>query len=105
MKKPKKAARGKHRWIGFSVENTISRTELERLLKNRLNGPEWRLFDIIEAEGNTLAILKTPLKSYNQALHQINNFKDMETLTSSGKIRLARERLNSFLEKDPTDTV
>ena len=105
MPKPKKSARGKHRWIGFTIENSYSRTEIERLLEIRLNGSGWRLFDVAGAKGNTHAILKTPLEEYPKTLSQINNFKDMETLTSSGKIRLVRERLNSFLGVDPTDSV
>jgi len=105
MPKPKKSARGKHRWIGFTIEKSYSRTEMERLLEIRLNGSEWRLFDVVGSKGNTHAILKTPLEEYPKTLSQINNFKDMETLTSSGKIRLVRERLNSFLGVDPTDSV
>jgi hypothetical protein len=105
MPKPKKSARGKHRWIGFTIENSYSRTEIERLLEIRLNGSGWRLFDVAGAKGKTHAILKTPLEEYPKTLSQINNFKDMETLTSSGKIRLVRERLNSFLGVDPTDSV
>ena len=105
MPKPKKSARGKHRWIGFTIENSYSRTEIERLLEIRLNGSGWRLFDVVGSKGNTHAILKTPLEEYPKTLSQINNFKDMETLTSSGKIRLVRERLNSFLGVDPTDSV
>ena len=105
MPKPKKSARGKHRWIGFTIEKSYSRTEMERLLEIRLNGSGWRLFDVVGSKRNTHAILKTPLEEYPKTLSQINNFKDMETLTSSGKIRLVRERLNSFLGVDPTDSV
>ena len=105
MPKPKKSARGKHRWIGFTIEKSYSRTEMERLLEIRLIGSGWRLFDVLGSKGNTHAILKTPLEEYPKTLSQINNFKDMETLTSSGKIRLVRERLNSFLGVDPTDSV
>ena len=105
MPRPKKSARGKHRWIGFTIEKSYSRTEMERLLEIRLNCSGWRLFDVLGSKGNTHAILKTPLEEYPKTLSQINNFKDMETLTSSGKIRLVRERLNSFLGVDPTDSV
>ena len=104
MPKPKKAASGKHRWIGFLIENTLSRGELENLMKTNLEGSEWRLFDIKEDGDNTLAILKTPLEDFKQTIAQINGSKDMVTITSSGKIRLVRKRLNSTLRDDPSDT-
>ena len=105
MPKPKKAARGKHRWIGFRVNNTLTRGELENILKTHLDSSEWRLFDIQESEKNTFAILKIPLKKFKQTIVQINNSNNMGTITSSGKIILVRKRLNSILRKDPSDAV
>lgn len=105
MPKPKKAARGKHRWIGFRVNNTLTREELENILKTHLDSSEWRLFDIQESEKNTFAILKISLKQFKQTIVQINNSKNMGTITSSGKIILVRKRLNSILRKDPSDAV
>ena len=105
MPKPKKAARGKHRWIGFRVNNTLTREELENILKTHLDSSEWRLFDIQESEKNTFAILKIPLKQFKQTIVQINNSNNMGTITSSGKIILVRKRLNSILRKDPSDAV
>ena len=104
MPKPKKAARGKHRWIGLRIEKTPSRKELENLLKTHLEGSDWRLFDIKETGENTLAILKTPLKNFKPTVAQINNSKEMVTITSSGKIRLVRKRLKSTLRDDPIET-
>ena len=104
MPKPKKAARGKHRWIGFRIENTPSRGDLENLLKTHLEGSDWRLFDIKEIGENTLAILKTPLKKLKPTVDQINSSKDMVTITSSGKIRLVRKRLKSTLRDDQIET-
>ena len=105
MPKPKKAARGKHRWIGFRVNNTLTRGELENILKTHLDSSEWRLFDIQESEKNTFAILKISLKQFKQTIVQINNSKNMGTITSSGKIILVRKRLNSILRKYPSDAV
>jgi len=105
MPKPKKAARGKHRWIGFRVNNTLTREELENILKTHLDSSEWRLFDIQESEKNTFAILKISLKQFKQTIVQINNSKNMGTITSSGKIILVRKRLNSILRKYPSDAV
>ena len=105
MPKPKKAARGKHRWIGFRIDQTSNREELTNALKANLKDYEWRLFDILEARESTLAILKTPLDDFQQITLQINNSEGMETLTSSGKIRLVRKRLNETLGNDPSNTV
>jgi len=73
-------------------------------MKTNLEGSEWRLFDIKEDGDNTLAILKTPLEDFKQTIAQINNSKDMVTITSSGKIRLVRKRLESTLRDAPFDT-
>ena len=70
-----------------------------------LEGYGWRLFDVLEAEGTTLAILKVQLGDYQQVLSLINNSEEMVTLTSSGKIRLARQRLHSFLGDYPSNAV
>ena len=105
MPKPKKAARGKHRWIGFRIDNTSTRSELKDSLRDCLGDSEWRLFDMLETGGKTLAIIKTPLDNFQQAIIQINNSKELETLTSSGKIRLVRERLKSITREDPLDLV
>ena len=105
MPKPKKAARGKHRWIGFRIDHTSTRDELKRSLKANLKGYEWGLFDILEAQECTLAILKTTLDNFKQITLLINNSEGMETLTSSGKIRLVRKRLNETIGNDPLNTV
>ena len=105
MPKPKKAARGKHRWIGFQIENTHSTAELNRSLKDELDGFEWRLFDILEVGEKTLAIVKTPLGNFKQVISQINNSGSMQTLTSSGKIRLVRQRLESMIGEYPKDAI
>jgi hypothetical protein len=105
MPKLKKAARGKHRWVAFRVEKILTRVQLKQFLMLCLEGYEWRLFDVLEAAEATLAILKIQLGDYQQVLSLINNSEDMVTLTSSGKIRLARQRLNSFLGNDPSNAV
>ena len=104
MPKQKKAARGKHRWIGFRVTNNSKRAELNDKLIGCLGSVEWKLFDVIEGEDGTFAIIKIPLVHYKKTIAQINNLNEMETLTSSGKIRLVRERLNSSLGASPSDS-
>lgn len=103
MPKQKKAARGKHRWIGFRVTNIFKRADLNEKLTGCLGSVEWKLFDVIEDGGRTLAIIKIPLANFKKTIARINNLNEMETLTSSGKIRLVRERLNSSLGASPSN--
>ena len=97
MPKPKKAARGKHRWIAILVNKSIQRDNFNKLLGQSLEGLEWQLFDMEKQSKRTFAILKTPLSDYQEALATLNEISGFETLTSSGKIRLVRERVKSYL--------
>ena len=97
MPKPKKAARGKHRWIAIIVNKSIQRDSFNKLLEQSLEGIEWQLFDMEKQSKRTFAILKTTLSDYQEALATLNEISGFETLTSSGKIRLVRERLKSYL--------
>ena len=97
MPKPKKAARGKHRWIAILVNKSIQRDSFNKLLGQSLKGLEWQLFDMEKQSKRTFAILKTTLSDYQEALATLNEISGFETLTSSGKIRLVRERVKSYL--------
>ena len=97
MPKPKKAARGKHRWIAILVNKSIQRDSFNKLLEQSLEGIEWQLFDMEKQSKRTFAILKTTLSDYQEALATLNEISGFETLTSSGKIRLVRERVKSYL--------
>ena len=97
MPKPKKAARGKHRWIAIIVNKSIQRDSFNKLLEQSLEGIEWQLFDMEKQSKRTFAILKTTLSDYQEALATLNEISGFETLTSSGKIRLVRERVKSYL--------
>jgi hypothetical protein len=94
MAKVKKAARGKHRWIGFRyLEGTISRISCEQLFSTLLSEYSWKLFDLKVVDEVPTGILKIPLEQYKDTLLVINSESSLETLTSSGKIRLVRHRL------------
>ena len=89
-----KAARGKHRWIGFhTLGKEISRPKCEDIFSSILPNINWKLFDLKAINGVSKGILKIPLDEYESALISINDVEFLETLTSSGKIRLVRERL------------
>ena len=97
MPRPKKAARGKHRWVAIQVNKSIQRDSLKKLLGESLKGLEWKLFDSEKQSKRTFAIIKITLSDYQQALATMNEISGFETITSSGKIRLVRERVKSYL--------
>ena len=97
MPRPKKAARGKHRWVAIQVNKSIQRDSLKKLLGESLKGLEWNLFDSEKQSKRTFPILKITLPEYQQALAKLNEISEFETITSSGKIRLVRERVKSYL--------
>lgn len=97
MPKAKKAARGKHRWIAIKVNKSTQRDSLKKLLEEKLEGLEWKLFDSEKQSKRTLSIIKITLSDYRQALTELNEIPGIETIASSGKIRLVRERVKSYL--------
>ncbi len=97
MPRAKKAARGKHRWIAIKVNKSTQRDSLKKLLGKKLEGLEWKLFDSEKQSKRTLSIIKITLSDYRQALTKLNEIPGIETIASSGKIRLVRERVKSYL--------
>ena len=97
MPKGKKAARGKHRWIAIQVNKSIQRDSMKKLLGEKLEGLEWKLFDSEKKANRTFSVIKITLSDYRPALTKLNETSGFETITSSGKIRLVRERLKSYL--------
>mgnify|MGYP003320590156 CR=1 FL=1 len=94
MAKVSKANRGKNRWIGLRINQIpISRTILEDNLGKIMGNINWKLFDLIDREMHTLAILRAPLEDSLEAKEKINSIDGISTLTTSGKIRLVRQRL------------
>ena len=97
MPRAKKAARGKHRWIAIKVNKSTQRDSLKKLLGEKLEGLEWKLFDSEKQSKRTLSIIKITISDYRQALAKLNEIPGIETIASSGKIRLVRERVKSYL--------
>ena len=94
MAKLSKAKRGKNRWIGITVSNpSITRSEMSNLLESGLQGISWKLFDFHEHGNQKLAIIRTKLEDSSKARKIINSIEGLSTTTTSGKIRLVRERL------------
>ena len=94
MAKISKAKRGKNRWIGLQInQKPISRATLDDNLEKIMGDINWKLFDFINTEMHTLAILRTSLKDSSDAKEKINSIEGLSTLTTSGKIKLVRQRL------------
>ena len=70
---------------------------MKKLLGEKLEGLEWKLFDSEKQSKRTLSIIKITLSDYRQALTKLNEIPGIETIASSGKIRLVRERVKSYL--------
>jgi len=97
MPKLKKASRGKHRWIGSRISGVFSRRQLKHFLNEHIDGVDWKLFDLKNSDEKSFFILKVPLSDYAGAIERLNSTGAISTLSSSGKIRLLRERLSTFM--------
>jgi len=85
MARKSKALRGKRRWIGISVDESIT---TRKELVTEINDEEFRLYDFKDG----IAIIRVPLERYQEAKQRFSNGLLIST-TSSGKIKLVRERL------------
>ena len=95
MAKLSKAKRGKNRWIGIIVTNpSITRSEMGNLLELGLQGISWKLFDFHQHGNQKIAIIRTVLEDTSEARDRVNSIEGLSTTTTSGKIRLVRERLS-----------
>lgn len=94
MVKPSKALRGKHRWVGIKVnQNELNRKACHKLLENILDEIKFRMYDCIIEKKSALVIIKVALIDLKKTRVLIENSSTTEPLTTSGKIRLVRERL------------
>ena len=84
-KKLTKALRGKRRWIGCRTEGFESRAELAQYSSNF----PVKLYDFEDGK----CIFMVHLEDYESVKASIQD-KRITTVTSSGKIRLVRERMD-----------
>ena len=84
-KKLTKALRGKRRWIGCKCDGFDSRSELENFLSEH----PVKIYDFEEGK----CILVVRLDDYD-SIRKLLGTGRVVSLTSSGKIRLVRERMN-----------
>ncbi len=105
MPKIGKAARGKHRWIGLVFdENYKEIKSVKDYLKKLLNCSEIKLYDYINEESRRSCIIKVKLPEYAGAKKTLNDIeKSMFSITSSGKIKLVRSRLEEYFQRQIDD--
>ena len=94
MARLSKAARGKFRWIGVKADlNFNSRHELKNIIFEIMGHNEWKLYDIRNLNELCYFILRVKLEHYYNSLESLGSYDKFQTLTSSGKIKLIRERI------------
>jgi len=98
MPKTKKAARGKHRWIGLELSASLSKIKLaQKKIESLFSMPNVKLYDFINKNERMSCIVKIKLENY-PFIRKIleKGDEDVISITSSGKIRLVRLRLEEY---------
>ncbi|CAI8229347.1 MAG: Uncharacterised protein [Methanobacteriota archaeon] len=105
MPKIGKAARGKHRWIGVVFdENYTEIKSVKDYFKKLLNCSEIKLYDYINEESRKSCIIKVKLSEYAVTKKLLNDLEqNIFSITSSGKIRLVRSRLDDYFQRQIDD--
>ena len=90
---PSKAKRPKRRWVGIRTIDEIDRSDLKMLLDQIMPSGSVKLYDLQNVGGVNLAIVRINLKEYPVFISKCRLYDRLETITSSGKISLVRDRL------------
>ena len=94
MARQSKASRGKFRWLGLRINHgELSRGSTSKIIAENLPDIDFKLFDSLSSELDTLAIIRLKLEYNDYAREKLASNPMINTLTSSGKIRLVRQRL------------
>ena len=94
MARQSKALRGKFRWLGLRIDRgDLSRGSTSKIIAENLPDIDFKLFDSISSESDTLAIIRLKLEYNDYAREKLATNTIIDTLTTSGKIRLVRQRL------------
>ena len=93
MARLSKAKRVKRRWVGARVKSKYDRESLESQIQDLIPDANLRLYDLHPESDFSIAIIRVYLPDLSRFLAVTGNCEWIETLTTSGKIRLVRERL------------
>ncbi len=94
MARQSKASRGKFRWLGLRInESQLSRNSATAIIKQILADINFRMFDCLGVDSHTLVIIRINLKDIELARERVGLNTEIESLTTSGKIRLVRNRM------------
>tara|TARA_B100001996_G_C18623017_1_gene578541 strand:- start:13 stop:330 length:318 start_codon:yes stop_codon:yes gene_type:complete len=105
MPKIGKAARGKHRWIGLVFDkNYLEFKSVKDSLLKILNCADVKMYDYINEGSRRSCIIKVKLSEY-EGTKKLLNDKDCRifSITSSGKVRLVRLRLEEYFQRQIDD--
>ncbi len=71
----------------------LSRDSASKIIEQNLPDINFRLFDCLSFQSGTLVIIRVTLQNKEIARRNLNLNPEIETVTTSGKIRLVRERM------------
>ena len=85
-----KALRGKRRWIGINVSGYDSRDSLEKAIESIAPSSEWKL-TLFEDDKAIVKVRLQDLGDWRKNFEVSNS--NIESVTTSGKIRLVKQRM------------
>ena len=93
MARLSKAKRVKRRWVGLRLEIKSDRESLESKIQELVPDANLRLYDLHPEAASSIAIIRVHLPDLSRFRAAADECEWIEPLTTSGKIRLVRERL------------
>tara|TARA_B100001996_G_C18520505_1_gene539084 strand:+ start:239 stop:547 length:309 start_codon:yes stop_codon:yes gene_type:complete len=93
MAHPSKAKRPKRRWVGIHLRDEIGRAQVNSILENIFPSDSLKLYDLQIIDGKCYGIVRINLSEVSDFIVKCETDPRLQTITTSGKIRLVRERL------------
>ena len=94
MARQSKASRGKFRWLGLRINGSqLSRNSVTAIIQQILADINFRMFDCLGVDSHTLVVIRVNLKDIDLVRERFRLNTEIESLTTSGKIRLVRDRM------------
>ena len=94
MARQSKASRGKFRWLGLRINKAqLSRNSATAIIQQILAEINFRMFDCLDVDSHTLVIIRVNLNDIDLVRERFGLNTEIESLTTSGKIRLVRDRM------------